>query len=194
LNLAVLLAQSDARVLLVDADLRKPTLCTWFGDVQPPLPGEYPMTGKIPGLGVALASAGEPFVRRPLESMSNFSVLCGDEVPPFPSELLSSTRMASLLENWKSEYDFIVLDSPPILPVTDAVLLSQMSDATLLVARHGQTTRQALKRSAEALRKQNPGHHALGTVLNGVSSDSGDFYEYFGYQGGLYADAGARAS
>jgi capsular exopolysaccharide synthesis family protein len=194
LNLAVLLAQSDARVLLVDADLRKPTLCTWFGDVQPPLPGEYPMTGKIPGLGVALASAGEPFVRRPLESMSNFSVLCGDEVPPFPSELLSSTRMASLLENWKSEYDFIVLDSPPVLPVTDAVLLSQMSDATLLVARHGQTTRQALKRSAEALRKQNPGHHALGTVLNGVSSDSGDFYEYFGYQGGLYADAGARAS
>jgi len=194
LNLAVLLAQSDARVLLVDADLRKPTLCTWFGDGQPPLPGEYPMTGKIPGLGVALASAGEPFVRRPLESMSNFSVLCGDEVPPFPSELLSSTRMASLLENWKSEYDFIVLDSPPVLPVTDAVLLSQMSDATLLVARHGQTTRQALKRSAEALRKQNPGHHALGTVLNGVSSDSGDFYEYFGYQGGLYADAGARAS
>jgi len=193
LNLAVILAQSDARVLLVDADLRKPTLCTWFGDGQTPLRGNHSTNGPIPGLGVALASADKPFVRRPLESMSNFAVLCGDEVPPFPSELLSSARMASLLETWKSEYDFIVLDSPPVLPVTDAVLLSQMSDATLLVARHGQTTRQALKRSAEALRKQNPGHHALGTVLNGVSRDSGDFYEYFGYQGGIYADASARA-
>ncbi len=99
--------------------------------------------------------------------------------------------MRSLLEGWKSEYDFILLDSPPVLPVTDAVLLSQMSDATLLVARHGHTTTQALRRSSEALRRQNPGHAALGAVLNGVASDSGDFYEYFGYQGGLYA--GARA-
>jgi Mrp family chromosome partitioning ATPase len=101
--------------------------------------------------------------------------------------------MRSLVDGWKAEYDFIVMDSPPVLPVTDAVLLSQVSDATLLVARHGQTTRQALRRSAEALRKQQPGDAALGTVLNGVSPSSGDFYEYFGYQGGLYAEAGARA-
>jgi succinoglycan biosynthesis transport protein ExoP len=196
LNLAALLAQGGSRVLLVDADLRKPTLCTWFGSSQVVhgrgADSEF-SSDQIPGLGVALTNAAAPGVRNPLEAMPNFAVLCGEEVPPFPSELLSSARMRSLLDGWKTEYDFIVLDSPPVLPVTDAVLLSQVSDATLLVARHGQTTRQALKRSAEALRKQHPGHAALGMVLNAVSRDSGDFYEYFGYQGGLYADAGSRA-
>ncbi len=218
LNLAALLAQGGSRVLLVDADLRKPTLCTWFGgkpdesaggksgpvSMQPTSSSGQaragdiydfpfdPRSGQTSGLGVALASAGVPTVRRPLESMPNFAVLCGAETPPFPSELLSSARMRSLLEQWKADYDFIVLDSPPVLPVTDAVLLSQISDATLLVARHGKTTLQALKRSAEALRRQHPGHAALGTVLNGVSRESGDFYEYFGYQGGLYAEAGAH--
>ena len=219
LNLAALLAQGGSRVLLVDADLRKPTLCTWFGSAEPSddaaarssaatkqaseppktdppaarLPAEARLRSRISGLGVALASADAPAIRRPLEAMPNFAVLCGEEVPPFPSELLSSARMRSLLDGWKTEYDFIVLDSPPVLPVTDAILLSQVSDATLLVARHGQTTRQALRRSAEALRKQHPGHAALGTVLNAVSRDSADFYEYFGYQGGLYAEAAARA-
>lgn len=201
LNLAALLAQGGSRVLLVDADLRKPTLCTWFsGPQQPPgdmlgAPGAQLAggLGDFAGLGVALTSVAAPNVRRPIEAMPNFAVLCGEEKPPFPSELLSSARMRSLLEGWKAEYDFIVMDSPPVLPVTDAVLLSQFSDATLLVARHGQTTRQALRRSAEALHKQQPGNAALGAVLNGVSRGSGDFYEYFGYQGGLYADAGARA-
>jgi uncharacterized protein involved in exopolysaccharide biosynthesis/Mrp family chromosome partitioning ATPase len=203
LNLAALLAQGGSRVLLVDADLRKPTLCTWFGNESAGVHGDQAPAalghgndlrpGRVSGLGVALTSSAPPAIRRPLASMPNFAVLCGDEAPPFPSELLSSARMRSLLDGWKTEYDFIVLDSPPVLPVTDAVLLSQVSDATLLVARHGKTTRQALKRSAEALRKQHPGHAALGTVLNAVSRDSGDFFEYFGYQGGLYADAGAHA-
>ncbi len=170
LNLAALYAQAGSRVLLVDADLRKPTIASCF----PP-----EATG---GLGAALASQAAPNVRHPIEMMPNLAVLCGDEVPPFPSELLASARFRSLLEGWRAEYDFIVFDSPPVLPVTDATILSQVSDATLLVARHGQTNRQALRRSAETLRKQHPGQAALGMVLNGVSRDSGDFYEYFGYQ------------
>ncbi len=181
LNLAALFAQGGSRVLLVDADLRKPGVALRIG------------SGPIPGLASALASETTPAVQQPIAEMPNFHVLCGEEVAPFPSELLSSSRMRSLLGTWREEYDFILLDSPPVLPVTDAILLSQISDATLLVARHGQTTQRALCRGAEMLRRQHPGQAALGAVLNGVSKGSGDFYEYFGYQGELYAEQNANA-
>ena len=183
LNLAVLLAQSGARVLLVDADLRKPTLWSYLG------------ADGVAGLGYALASTEPPVPRYPVPDLPALQVVCGEEVPPFPSELLGSQRLKELLAGWRDSYDFVVLDSPPLLPVTDGVLLSQVSDATLLVARHGKTSRQALRRSAEALRRHHPHGAAIGAVLNAVPRSSADFYEYFGDPGQRYGEGGrARAS
>jgi capsular exopolysaccharide synthesis family protein len=180
-SLSATLAQAGSRVLLVDADLRKPALWKYFSRES------------TRGLGEALADSLSVEVDTPISALPNFAVVCSAQVRARPLELLDSGRMRSLLEDWRGDYDFIVLDSPPVLPVADAAVLSTMSDATLLVARHGRTTRQALRRSVEVLRWRNGTPAALGIVLNDVSDASGDFYEYFGYQGGLYGKQTAHA-
>ena len=185
LNLAALFAQQGSRVLLVDADLRKPTLHTLVAAAS---------DDRSPGLSQILAGGGPAAVIHPIPALPKFALICGEEVAPFPSELLGSTRMKNLLRDWRKEYDFILLDSAPVLPVTDSVLLAQLSDATLMIARHGVTTTQALRRGLETLRSpQHSGQAPIGTVLNAVSRDSVDFYEYFGYQGESYAYTHARA-
>ncbi len=172
-TLAALLARGDARVLLVDADLRRPSLYLRGHDGQ--------------GLAAALSRIDSIATQQPIHSLPKLEMLAGNEMPPFPSELLSSPRMRELLSQWRSEYDFIVLDSPPVLPVTDAVLLAQHSDVTLLLARHRQTPRQALCRSVDALQRQSSPHASIGIVLNDVARGSAEFHEYFGYGGGVHA-------
>ena len=185
LNLAALFAQQGSRVLLVDADLRKPTLHTLIAPAT---------DDRCQGLSQLLAGRGPASVVHPIASLPTFAMVCGEEVAPFPSELLGSARMKGLLRDWRKEYDFILLDSAPVLPVTDSVLLSQFSDATLMIARYGVTTKQALRRGLETLHSPHPsGQAPIGTVLNAVARDSGDFYEYFGYQGESYAYTHASA-
>ena len=168
-TLAAALAQMGSRVLLVDADLRCPTLHK-----------ELEMGGAA-GLGAALADGVSP-VADAHPQVAGLFVICGGATPPLPSELLGSKRMAELLTVWRTQYDFILIDSPPVLPVTDARILSGMCDATLLVARYGFTSRQAVQRSHELIREQLPAQAAFGTVLNGVSAESADYYEYYGYR------------
>lgn len=168
-NLAVVLAQLNARVLLVDADLRCPTLHTELG------------FSDATGLGAALTQLTTPDIRQhPQQPL--LSILCGTATPPLPSELLGSQPMADLLAHWRTQYDFILIDSPPVLPVTDARILSRMCDATLLVARYGFTSRQAVQRSHQLIEQQLPPHAVLGAVLNAVSNNSADYYEYYGYR------------
>src|SRR5215475_11032674 len=90
--------------------------------------------------------------------------------------------MQTLLAQWRNDYGFIVIDGPPALPVTDAIVLEQLSDAVLLVARHGVTEKKVIHRSYNLLSRQLPQHVVLGTVLNGVPGRSSDFYEYYGYR------------
>jgi len=168
-NLAVVLAQLDARVLLVDADLRCPTLHS-----------ELDLHGAT-GLGAVLTQVISPEIHAHPQFPS-LSILCGSATPPLPSELLGSKSMADLLTRWRREYDFILLDSPPVLPVTDARILSRMCDATLLVARYGFTPRQAVQRSHQLIQHELPPHAVLGAVLNAVSNKSADYYEYYGYR------------
>src|SRR5262249_27865631 len=126
-NLAIVLAQQGARVLLVDADLRRPVLHERMG------------VHAVAGLSETLSSEYVDPAPVTIESTPNLHVLSGGPVPPFPAELLGSPRMRALLTQWRSEYDFIVMDGPPALPVTDAIVLEQLCDAVLLVARHGVT-------------------------------------------------------
>jgi capsular exopolysaccharide synthesis family protein len=178
-NLAGMLAQLGARVLLVDADLRRPSV------------HEELSLDCGAGLGAALIGNGDPEIHI-YDALKNLSVLCGQEPAPMPAELLASQRMSELLRRWRNEYDFILLDSPPILPATDALVLSQMSDITLLVARHGFTPKQAIQRTFATLRDQIPETCRMRVVLNGVHADSYDFREYYGYEPGNFSRSSQR--
>lgn len=179
-DLASVLAQIGSRVLLVDADLRCPSIHNMMG---------IPRTA---GLGSALTGQSSPIiVRHP--QWKNFSLLCGDEIVSSPAERLASQRMGELLDRWRDTYDFILLDSPPVLPVTDAIVLSQVSDITLLVARYGFTAAQAIQRSHVMLHEQLPEHSALRVVLNGMPIDSEDYYDYYGYKSRLYPYVTSRS-
>jgi succinoglycan biosynthesis transport protein ExoP len=177
-NLAFVLAQLGFRILLVDADLRCPNLHR-----------ELNMAGTA-GLGAVLFEGSPPIVH-PHPQCPTLFVLCGGSTPALPSELLASQRMTDLVSRWRSEYDFVLFDSPPVLPVADARILARMCDATLLVARHAFTSRQAIQRSHELIRQQLPEHAMVGAVLNGVSVESADYYDYYGYRK-MYASQSRR--
>jgi succinoglycan biosynthesis transport protein ExoP len=178
-NLATVFAQNGARTLLVDADLRKPALHRYAR--------EYRNDEAFAGLASALSGTASVPVHRPVAALPNLAMLCGIERPPFPSELLGSPRMHALVQEWRACYDVIILDSPPVLPVTDASLLARNSDAALLVARCGSTPRQALRRTLRALSQENCAHVPVGVVMNAVSRSSPCFLEYFGYEGEIHA-------
>ena len=113
-------------------------------------------------------------------------------LPPQPSELLSSTLMQELLSRWRDEYDHVIIDSPPVLSVTDAVLLSVQADVVLLVVRAGQTTTGAVRRACDLLRQVKC--NLLGVVLNAADSASlGDYYSSSRYSL-YYSDSRRKGS
>jgi capsular exopolysaccharide synthesis family protein len=110
-------------------------------------------------------------------------LLASGPLPPNPSELLSSPRTAQVLRALQGEADVVLVDSPPVLPVTDSAVLSAHVDATLLVMRAGVTTRRQLTRAVEVL--EQVASPLIGTVLNGVTADEGYGYAYnYGYYNG----------
>jgi capsular exopolysaccharide synthesis family protein len=169
-NLSAVLAQGGKRVLLIDADLHKPTIGQRLGLLS------------RTGLSQFLTDdhALEDIVA--VDGLPKLNVLTSGPVPPYPADLLGSERMVAAIDRWRDDYDFIVLDSPPVLLVTDPVVLASMADATLLVARYGMTNRLSLARSRRILHEQST-QDRVGVVLNGVSLDSSFHYEYYGHTG-----------
>ncbi len=167
-DLSAVLAQGGKRVLLVDADLRKPSLG-----------GRLEMRSKV---GLSNFLTDEHLLEDILEvgRLPRLHLLTSGPTPPYPAELLGSTRMEEAVDRWRESYDFIVLDSPPVLPVTDAVVLASLADAALLVARHGMTNRLSLSRAHRTILEQST-QDRIGIVLNGVSQGSSFHYEYYGY-------------
>jgi succinoglycan biosynthesis transport protein ExoP len=114
-------------------------------------------------------------------TLPNLDVLPAGTPPPNPAELLASTNMRDVLAELREKYDHIVLDTPPTLSVTDAVVLSPRADAIVLVIRSGSTTKQALRRSRDILMHVKA--RVSGVLLNAVDLSSPDYYYYYEYQG-----------
>ncbi len=170
INSAVVLAQKGVRVLLIDADLRRPSIHKTLG------------MGPHSGLSNVLtgsATLEDAITRSAI--LPNLFVLTAGTPPPNPAELLASTNMRDVLAQLREQYDHIVIDTPPSLSVTDAVVLSPRADAVVLVIRSGQTTKQALRRSRDILTQVNA--KVVGVLLNAVDLSSPDYYYYYEYQG-----------
>lgn len=177
-NVAVVLAQNGKRVLLVDADLRKPALHQSFGIENTSGLSDLLTAGD----GAASASIAS------CRQLPQLSILPAGSKQDFPAELLGSSRMTELLRAWHERFDYVIIDSPPLLPVTDALRISALVDSTLLVLRSGQTTREALLRGCDLLNQN--GTPVLGVVVNAVDFSSAAYY--YGYSReavrGYYSD------
>ncbi len=164
-NCATVLAQQGTDVLLVDADLRRSSLHRNFG------------IRKEPGLGDILSggcTAEDAVVE--LENIPHLSIVSSGATVPYPAEALASAAMTATLQHWRSQYDHIIIDTPPVARVTDAVVLASQADSVLLVARASSTTRQALRRTRDLLLRANA--RIAGVVVNGVDQDYEDNYYY----------------
>src|SRR5581483_5867734 len=170
INAAIVLAQKGTRILLIDADLRRPSIHKTLG-MGPRTSLSNVLTGS--------ATLQQAIVRSPI--LPNLFVLSAGTPPPNPAELLASTNMRDVLAELKDQYDHIVIDTPPTLSVTDAVVMSTRADAVVLVIRSGQTTKQALRRSRDILIQVNA--RIAGVLLNAVDLSSPDYYYYYEYQG-----------
>ena len=166
-NSAVIIAQQGKRVLLVDADLRKPVLHRCFG-----IPNECGLSDILLGrVGVEVAMV------RPA-AVPNLAIIPAGPAQLMPAEMLGSTKMRELMTLWSEQYDYVIIDTPPVLAVTDAVRLSSQADSVLLILRAGHTTRDALARTCDLLNQSNV--PVLGLVVNGVNFHPAGSY-YYGY-------------
>lgn len=173
-NLALVIAQAGSRVLLVDADLRRPNIHKLFQ-----LPNST-------GLTTALLQIGDHVVDFIQDTgQGHLHVLTTGPIPPNPAELVGSARMHELIELLQDRYDFVLIDSPPVLAVADAAILSNQVDGTLLVASAGETRFDMLARALERL--ESVGTRPLGIVLNKLTArSSGQYYYYYYYYASRY--------
>lgn len=154
LNLAAALAEAGHRVCLVESDLRRPTLAESLG-----LVGEVGLTTAL--VGSSAVDDAAQGVR------DNLAVLTSGALPPNPSEVLRSEQMRSLIANLSEAVDYTIIDTAPVLPVTDGVEVASVADATLLVVLEGRTTHDQVTSAIAAL--TNVGVHPVGVVLNGAT-------------------------
>ncbi|WP_062237228.1 CpsD/CapB family tyrosine-protein kinase [Fictibacillus sp. FJAT-27399] len=165
-NLAVVLAQQGKRVLLVDGDLRKPTVHYTF------------RVSNIQGMTSVLTKqlTFEDAVQK--TNVEHLYVLPSGPIPPNPSELLNSKAMEALVEDANSKYDYVLFDSPPVLAVTDAQILSNRCDGVVLVASSGRTEKEEALKAKELL--ENANAKILGVVLNGKETNDRNYSYYYG--------------
>jgi polysaccharide biosynthesis transport protein len=182
LNLAVTFAQQGKRVLVIDADLRKPVLAQRF---RLPMPS-------APGLSRYLSDTTllPDECTQPIDSIRGLHVMPVQEIPPFPSELLAQGRLDDLVAWARRNFDIVLIDTPPALLVTDALIVAQSVDIILLVARVGVAQRRALRRLREELKKFPDKQVAV--VVNAVPQ-SQSYYGGYGDKHGYYGSTGSSS-
>lgn len=164
-NLALAISQGESKVLLIDCDLRKPSLHKLFR-----ISNNY-------GLSDLLLH------RKTMEEVAvkyneGLTVVPAGKIPPNPSEMLGSKAMGTFLDEMKKHFDYIIIDTPPIGAVTDSQVLSTKVDGTILVVKAGQTKKDVVMNSINAIKKVNG--NIIGTVLNGVEQSKNKYYYYYG--------------
>lgn len=164
-NLALAISQGESKVLLIDCDLRKPSLHKLFR-----ISNNY-------GLSDLLLH------RKTMEDVAvkyneGLTVVPAGKIPPNPSEMLGSKAMGTFLDEMKKHFDYIIIDTPPIGAVTDSQVLSTKVDGTILVVKAGQTKKDVVMNSVNAIKKVNG--NIIGTVLNGVENSKNKYYYYYG--------------
>ncbi len=194
-NLALSLAQAGNRVLLIDADLRKPNVHRVFGLPRSPglsdyVLGDYRREEVVGTISDVLL--GEFEIEEVLKTpgMDNLHMIPAGTKPPNPTELLGSERFRELLQEAKQTYDFILVDAPPVLPVADATELAPLMDGVLLVYTVDRIGRGVLKRAKSTL--DNVEARVLGVILNNVKPEAGP--DYFRYHSHYYYGADPAAA
>ena len=170
-NLAVSFARQGKKTLLVDSDLRRPTLNATFSIADPKGLTNFLTEKDMPANAVIYKT-----------TVDNLSVMPSGPVPPNPSELIGSRKMAGLIKGLERIYDIVIYDAPPLLSVTDAQLVATRVDGTVLVVREGKTEKEALRQAVGLLNHVNA--KIIGTIFNDVKGSSGSgYYGYYGYYG-----------
>jgi capsular exopolysaccharide synthesis family protein len=187
-NLSISFAQNGLRVLLIDGDLRRPRVAQLFG------------LRKEPGLtGLIMGEASREEITQSTW-IENLYVITSGAIPPNPAELLSTARMAEVMEELQDTFDLVIVDSPPVLAAADSAILGRLSDGVLLVVRAGRTDRGAARQSLSQLRTV--GARVLGGVLNDPESllesygahYSGYYaYDYYGDSQGSQEMSGTKS-
>lgn len=170
INLSIVLAQAGIKTLLIEADLRRPMFAQVFN-----LPGRKGLSHVLSGeqLGEVIQESG----------VANLKVVTAGLIPPNPAELLANGLMGPMLTEAEGEAQLVLIDSPPVLAVTDAVILSTVAEGVLLVTRQGVTRKEALVETVQRLR--GAGANVLGTVINDMSTSEGNPYygqRYYRYE------------
>jgi capsular exopolysaccharide synthesis family protein len=174
INTAITLAQSGASVVIVDCDLRRPRLHSHFN------------LSNLSGLTNFLSGEEEPEnLIQEFADLPNLHVITSGPIPPNPAELLSSMEMKNLIEYLRTQYNHVIVDSPPAISFTDAAILSTLVDGVILVAMVGKSSIHMMKKFKQRL--SNIGARIYGVVLNGITSDSVE-YGYYGYSTYSYYD------
>ena len=163
-NLAFALAQSESTVLLVDCDLRKSSIHKHFK-----ISNNIGLTDLL----VGNYKSEEAIYKHD----DNLHVLTAGKSTPNPSEMLGSKAMERFLEEAKEKYDYVIIDTPPVIAVTDAQILSTKVDGTILVVHAGQTKKQIVMTAVDLLKKV--GANIIGTVLNSVEMKGSNYYYYY---------------
>jgi len=178
-NIAIAFAQLGKKTLLIDTDLRRPVLHNVFQVQRKPGITDY-LIGDIQDITKIIQPSG----------IENLFIMTAGNLPPNPSELLGSKRMAELVDQLEHEYDMTLLDSPPIVAVTDAAMVSKEIDALMLVVKAGETDKGSLERALDALCQVRA--PVVGVVLNGATPSTmyGSYYYYYQYY--YYTQDGER--
>lgn len=166
LNLAISIGESGKKVLLIDADLRRPALARLLVEKA------------TPGLSNVLADQVDVADAIRKDMYPNLDVLLSGEIPPNPSELIGSERMQEMIEKLSSQYDYILVDTPPVGVVSDTCLVANFLDGVVLLVWQGRSRRDSVKKAVNNL--QLTGAKILGYVLNGVPVErkSYNYYDY----------------